>query len=160
MNVVIHDDILSIVPKSKEKLYETQNYLQLHFSPTVILEPGCKNDLPRQKEESFNKILIPVKNDPLSVSILGDDADYVSLQYLSLLSEKHSSTSKKLRLDKISRSVMFTVILDMSSGLVVEKHKKNRENLHACVNFRKFCDFQLLLPSFVGNVLYTVFMSS
>lgn len=75
------NNILSIVPASKESLFETQIILHKKFSPCLLLERESIEKLHERLKEECQKIK-KVKHEP--EGIFGDDDYYVSLQNSNL----------------------------------------------------------------------------
>lgn len=85
-SVVIHSDILSIVPDSKKELFECEIELQDCFCPRVSLEIQDIDDLKHKLKEEVNQQKPPVAT---SEGIFGDDF-YASLPSTSTEQKRKS----------------------------------------------------------------------
>jgi hypothetical protein len=86
--VIIHENILSIVPDSQKSLFECHTHLINNLSPQVSLERDDIEKLKEKVKQEFLEAKEKEKVDDFSKGIFGDD-DYYSLQF----SQVHRSSA-------------------------------------------------------------------
>lgn len=91
-SVVVHQDILSIVPSSVKNRFTSQIFLQEIFSPSIILQTQDIDELKLKKEvkSQQSKSITEV-----SEGIFGDDDYYMSLKRKS--STTHENDNQKIQ---------------------------------------------------------------